>query len=60
MSETSTAVMEMPEPDEGVAVVCAWCNRMMRDAKAGQAVSHGICPKCSKKVRREFNKEPKR
>ncbi|MBE7462302.1 MAG: hypothetical protein HS116_02305 [Planctomycetes bacterium] len=45
---------------EGVAYVCAWCNRVMRDAKAGQVVSHGCCKKCSEKVRRDLSKEPKR
>lgn len=56
----ATAVMEMPESDDDLAKVCSWCNRMMRDAKAGQVVSHGCCRKCSEKVQRQFNKEPKR
>lgn len=59
MTETASP-REAPASDEDVAKVCSWCNRMMRDAKAGQIVSHGLCPKCKAKVQRQFNKEPNR
>ena len=29
-----------------LAVVCAWCNRMVADAPADADVSHTICPSC--------------
>jgi hypothetical protein len=29
-----------------LAVVCAWCNRIMTSAPAGSPVSHTICPSC--------------
>ena len=30
-----------------LAVVCAWCNRVVAKAPAGAGVSHTICPACS-------------
>ena len=29
-----------------LAVVCAWCNRVITTAPAGSAVSHTICDSC--------------
>ncbi len=48
---------------ENFVHLCAWCRRIERDNKwlsleehfeksGGQAVSHGICPECSEKLRR--------
>jgi hypothetical protein len=29
-----------------LAVVCAWCNRVVTPAPAGAQVTHTICPSC--------------
>ena len=29
-----------------LAVVCAWCNRVVSTASAGAGVTHTICPSC--------------
>jgi len=34
--------MEMP----ALAVVCAWCNRMLTAGRDGSPVTHTICPAC--------------
>jgi hypothetical protein len=35
---------------EHIKVVCAWCDKVIKDAPEGAVVSHGICPECFRKV----------
>ncbi len=29
-----------------LAIVCAWCNRVMAEAPSGTPITHTICPAC--------------
>jgi hypothetical protein len=39
--------MEQNMATQMLAVVCAWCNRVVIEAPAGAGVSHTICPSCT-------------
>jgi len=43
-----------------IRVVCAWCGKDLgeKEGESGEGgnVSHGICPKCFKKVKKEGKK----
>ena len=42
------------------AVVCAWCGRHMRGFRFGPITSHGICPRCSKRMTTDLSDYAKR
>lgn len=42
----SIDVMKQPSSPENPSLVCAWCDKMLRDGAPSLMVSHGICPDC--------------
>jgi hypothetical protein len=40
-------------------VICAWCKKYLRGDKACPNVSHGICPECDTRIRKEMGLPPK-
>jgi len=55
---TQVISREMLEEIKSIPIVCPWCNRLYSVARwkvelnRRTAVSHGICPDCYKKVKR--------
>jgi hypothetical protein len=43
---------------EVFAVVCAWCNRIVAAAPAGNLVTHTICPDCIARTMVPPGREP--
>ena len=58
----STEVINIDEMLKTIPIACSWCNKIYHikqwQLAKGQrsGVSHGMCPKCEKEQRSEFEK----
>lgn len=39
-------------------MICAWCKKVMKEGE--EPASHGMCPKCVKKMEKEFEEYQKK
>jgi hypothetical protein len=38
------------------AVICAWCQKVMKEGDENVPPSHGICPSCAQEVKAQLDK----
>lgn len=43
-----------------MTVLCAWCGKVIHgELRVGEVVSHGLCPSCDEKLRKEAGLPPR-